>query len=107
MAASVLPRKPRRRRRPPRHTSRRWRSAIATASDAVTAASGLGWPTDAAALVAEQERLAELDPPLWFPGPHEPAVGGCFVAYRPGEAGPGRPGDRAWVGAAVVIAGEV
>jgi deoxyribonuclease V len=73
----------------------------------VTAASGLGWPTDAAALVAEQERLAELDPPLWFPGPHEPAVGGCFVAYRPGEAGPGRPGDRAWVGAAVVIAGEV
>src|SRR5205807_1980282 len=26
-------------------------------------------------------------------------VGGCFVAYAPGEAGPGHPGDRAWAAA--------
>jgi deoxyribonuclease V len=65
------------------------------------------WPTDAAALVAEQERLAGLAPPSWWPGPAEAAVGGCFVAYLPGEAGPGRAGDRAWVGAVLTVAGRL
>ncbi len=66
-----------------------------------------GWPDDAAALMAEQERLAGLAPPSWRPGPAEPAVGGCFVAYLPGEAGPGRAGDRAWVGAVATVAGRL
>jgi deoxyribonuclease V len=73
----------------------------------MTDADGLGWPADAVALAAEQVRLAVLEPPRWRPGPSEPAVGGCFVAYGVGEAGPGRAGDRAWVGAAVVAAGEL
>src|SRR5262249_37631534 len=35
------------------------------------------------------------------------AVGGCFVAFLPGEAGPGRAGDRAWVGAVVMVGGGI
>jgi hypothetical protein len=66
-----------------------------------------GWPDDAAALMAEQERLAGLAPPSWRPVPAEPAVGGCFVAYLPGEAGPGRSADRAWVGAVATVAGRL
>jgi deoxyribonuclease V len=65
------------------------------------------FPEDAAALRAEQERLAVLGPPPWRPESAEPAVGGCFVAYLPGEAGPGRGGDRSWVGAVVTVAGRL
>src|SRR3954471_14169529 len=59
------------------------------------------WP-DADALRAEQVRVAGLEPLRWAP----PAAGaltaiGCFVAFRRGEQGPGRAGDRAWVGVAV------
>ena len=46
-----------------------------------------GWPEDAAALVAEQERLAGLAPTPWRLEAAEPAVGGCFVAYLPGGRG--------------------
>jgi deoxyribonuclease V len=57
--------------------------------------------SDAAGLRAEQERLGRLVPPPWSPpGPGRLEAVGCFVAYRPGEQGPGRPGDRAWVGVA-------
>lgn len=62
------------------------------------------WPVDAAELVTLQERLAAeadaapRDRPLALGA--RPLLGGCFVAYARGEAGPGHPGDRAW--AAVV-----
>lgn len=62
------------------------------------------WPVDGTELVALQERLAveadaaRNDRP--FELPERPLLGGCFVAYARGEAGPGHPGDRAW--AAVV-----
>jgi deoxyribonuclease V len=65
------------------------------------------WPTSARALIAVQERLAALTPPLWHPGPDPPAVAGCFVAYLLGEAGPGQAGDRAWVGAVLMAGGQV
>jgi deoxyribonuclease V len=57
---------------------------------------------DADALLTEQEQVAGLAPPPWAP----PAAGaltaiGCFVAFHRGEQGPGRAGDRAWVGVAV------
>jgi deoxyribonuclease V len=35
---------------------------------------------------------------LWVP-PVDPLIGGCFVAFAQGEAGPGHPGDRAWAAA--------
>ena len=62
-----------------------------------------GWPASDEELVGLQRTLgreartaAEADP--WTPAPGA-IVGGCFLAYAPGEAGPGRPGDRAWAAA--------
>lgn len=62
----------------------------------------LAWPLDAEALDAEQSRLAAADPSPWTPSADRLLVGGAFVAYAAGEAGPGNPGDRSWVGAVVV-----
>ncbi len=59
------------------------------------------WPRTEEDLEEEQLRLARLRPPPWRPGPSLLA-GGCFVAWLPGEAGPGRAGDHAWVAAVVV-----
>lgn len=61
------------------------------------------WPPDGAALVAEQRRLAaeadaaRHDESASVPSP--PLLGGCFIAYARGEAGPGHPGDHAWAAA--------
>src|SRR5262249_56304641 len=61
------------------------------------------WPSTAGELVQLQDALArdadavlEVDP--WAP-PERLVVGGCFVAFARGEAGPGHPGDRAWAAA--------
>src|SRR5436309_14662606 len=63
------------------------------------------WPEDPDALVRLQGELAAsaaqalaADP---FRLPAAPLIGGCFVAYARGEAGPGRPGDRAFATAVV------
>ncbi|MFW6034089.1 MAG: endonuclease V [bacterium] len=61
------------------------------------------WPMTAAELVARQHQLAvEAESALaadpWTPQ-EAPVVGGCFVAFARGEAGPGSAGDRAWAGA--------
>jgi deoxyribonuclease V len=61
------------------------------------------WPTDAAALVELQRAVAQdaevaLRSDPWAPSARA-VVGGCFVAYARGEAGPGHPGDRAWAAA--------
>jgi deoxyribonuclease V len=64
------------------------------------------WPASDDDLVAVQSQLAgaadlavEFDP--WTLA-GTALVGGCFVAYARGEAGPGRPGDRAWAAAVVM-----
>jgi len=63
------------------------------------------WPADADRLVelqAEVGRLAAArrrSSPFRLPEPA--AIGGCFVAFARGEAGPGRPGDRAFAAAVV------
>jgi deoxyribonuclease V len=64
-----------------------------------------GWPDDTGALAELQHRLAEaadaaLAAAPWSPG-EQPLLGGCFVAFARGEAGPGKPGDRAWAAAVV------
>jgi deoxyribonuclease V len=63
------------------------------------------WPETAAALVAAQHDLARAarvalvsDP--WVPS-GTPLIGGCFVVFARGEAGPGHAGDHAWAGAVV------
>jgi deoxyribonuclease V len=61
------------------------------------------WPIDADELVLQQRRLAaqadtarEEDPMVLE---ERPLLGGCFVAFARGEAGPGHPGDHAWAAA--------
>lgn len=63
------------------------------------------WPSSAGELVAFQRRLAAdaeraRDEEPWTPD-GSPMIGGCFVAFARGEAGPGHPGDRAWAAAVV------
>ena len=63
----------------------------------------MGWPPSDEALVEVQHELGRaarlaVDADPWTP-PSEAVFGGCFVAFAPGEAGPGRPGDRAWAAA--------
>jgi deoxyribonuclease V len=66
---------------------------------------GLAWPETAEHLIAEQQaiaaRLAGARATSGWRLGADPVIGGCFLAYAPGEAGPGHPGDRAW-GAAVL-----
>ena len=63
------------------------------------------WPVSADELVRLQRVLAvdaesalAAAPWSWTDGAR---VGGCFVAFASGEAGPGHPGDRAWAAAVV------
>ncbi|HSP73454.1 MAG TPA: hypothetical protein VLN26_13855, partial [Gaiellaceae bacterium] len=69
-----------------------------------------GWPSSSEELIDAQRALAAERPPLWrlMPGAR---IGGCFVCFARGAAGPGRAGDRAWAAAAVdeqaaVVEGE-
>jgi deoxyribonuclease V len=59
------------------------------------------WPTSAADLTDEQERLAVLRPAPWLPGPH-PTIGGCFVCFGRGSGGAGGAGDPGWAAACVL-----
>lgn len=64
---------------------------------------GFPWADTEAELIALQERLGKeaeqaLAGSAWVP-PADPLLGGCFVAFARGEAGPGQPGDRAWAAA--------
>lgn len=63
------------------------------------------WPSGAEDLERLQSELAAAGSEAragrpWAP-PSHPRIGGCFVAFARGEAGPGRPGDRAWAAAVV------
>lgn len=62
---------------------------------------GVVWPATEEELIAEQLRLAAAarTTARWDPPPAGMVVGGCFLAYAQGQAGPGRPGDRAWAAA--------
>jgi deoxyribonuclease V len=79
----------------------------ALAGPAGAAPLGAEWPADAGSLIEEQQRLAASTPPPWRVEAAEPTIGGCFVAFWPGEAGPGQAGDRAWVGAVVMSGGRL
>ena len=61
------------------------------------------WPGTDAELITVQRRVAQeaeaaLAGAPWTLPP-DPLVGGCFVAFARGEAGPGQAGDRAWAAA--------
>lgn len=66
----------------------------------------VGWPAAPEelvelqmALAAAADRAAATDAWLLPAATDELVVGGCFIAYASGEAGPGHPGDRAWAAA--------
>jgi deoxyribonuclease V len=68
------------------------------------------WPSSDDELVDLQHEVARaadsaLATEPWSP-PARPLLGGCFVAFARGEAGPGQPGDRAWAGAVAWRADE-
>ena len=52
------------------------------------------WPSTREELIAEQERLATLEPPPWH---FEPGalIGGVFVCFARGGTGRGYAGDSA------------
>jgi deoxyribonuclease V len=61
------------------------------------------WPGEADGLVALQEQLGLRAAQALSAAPFRlsaaPLVGGCFVAFARGQAGPGRAGDRAFAAA--------
>ena len=59
------------------------------------------WPTDPGALVALQEVLADLDPPVWRPAnARAVSVGASYVCSRRGVGGPGAADDPGWASVA-------
>ena len=75
----------------------------AVAVTSVTGTVTRGWPDSDEELVELQsalalEAVAVLATDPWTMG-DDPLIGGCFVAFARGEAGPGHPGDRAWAAA--------
>jgi deoxyribonuclease V len=65
------------------------------------------WPASAQELIEAQEELARASPPPWHPGADVLAIGGCFVCFERGPSGPGRKGESAWAGAAIVRRGRI
>jgi deoxyribonuclease V len=63
------------------------------------------WPATADELIEVQKQLALATPPPWHPSGTDIAIGGCFVCFERGPSGPGRKGEAAWAGAAVVRSG--
>jgi deoxyribonuclease V len=65
---------------------------------------GRHWPSSPDELIAMQRVLADLDVEPWQPPEDVTAarVGGCFVCFERGSAGPGHTGDRGWAAAAIL-----
>lgn len=64
------------------------------------------WPGDEQGLLAVQRDLAAASPAPWRPPP-SPSVGGCWVAFPRGVAGPGAAGDPVWAAAVALRSGRV
>lgn len=64
------------------------------------------WPIDAESLIGVQRELAQASVQPWHPR-GEPRIGGCWVCFPRGLAGPGSPGDVAWAAAVVMRGGLV
>ncbi|HMC41937.1 MAG TPA: endonuclease V [Acidimicrobiales bacterium] len=63
----------------------------------------VGWPVTGDELIRVQGVLAHEAAAVLKAAPWslhgDPSIGGCFVAFARGEAGPGQAGDRAWAAA--------
>ena len=65
------------------------------------------WPSDADSLIAYQERLDGAAPDPWIFDPDTARVGGCWVCFPRGLAGPGTDHDPAWSAAVIMLRGQV
>jgi deoxyribonuclease V len=80
-------------------TERRYGPAPMTAFGPAGDNDGFG---DDDALIETQRLLAVASPEPWFPTDAPLTATAAYVVFERGESGPGRIGDRAWAGAAVV-----
>jgi deoxyribonuclease V len=62
------------------------------------------WPETPPELIRFQRKLASRRPAPWRPSGPRPLVAGCFVCFSRGASGPGRAGEPAWAGAALMRA---
>lgn len=60
------------------------------------------WPKTPAELEKVQRELASVRPTPWRPAGPRPVIAGCFVCFTRGSYGPGRAGEAAWAGAALM-----
>lgn len=65
------------------------------------------WPADADSLIAYQELLATAAPEPWTLDPGTASIGGCWVCFPRGLAGPGSDHDPAWCAAVIMFRGRV
>lgn len=65
------------------------------------------WPTDADSLIAYQHQLAGAIPQPVIVDPRTMIIGGCWVCFPRGLAGPGTDHDPAWCAAVIMVAGRV
>jgi deoxyribonuclease V len=65
------------------------------------------WPRTREELLRAQAELGRAEPPTWRLRQEDLAVAGCFVCFERGPSGPGRKGESAWAGAALVREGQV
>lgn len=65
------------------------------------------WPPDTESLIAYQEWLAAAAPEPWIFDPGTETIGGCWVCFPRGLAGPGSDHDPAWSAAVLMFGGRV
>lgn len=65
------------------------------------------WPTDADTLITYQQRLASAAPQQVIVNPRSMIIGGCWVCFPRGLAGPGTDHDPAWCAALIMVASRV
>jgi deoxyribonuclease V len=65
---------------------------------------GAVWPSSIEELVALQEQLGGEEPEPWRPAALPPTVAGCFACFPSDD--PGRSGEMAWAGAALLEPGH-
>ena len=86
-------------------------SPVGSGEEMHTVAGQWWWPASARELVEQQLELAREADSVFIEDPWRAEeigktallLGGCFVAFAFGEAGPGQVGDRAWAAAATIF----
>jgi deoxyribonuclease V len=65
------------------------------------------WPSDADSLISYQQQLAAATPEPVILNPSTAMIGGCWVCFPRGLAGPGTDHDPAWSAAVIMLGRRV